>query len=162
MKKIVFIRHGKSSWNYDLPDIERPLKKRAHDDAKLIASALIKINLKIDSIYSSPANRAFSTSKLIAAGLSYSINDIVVTDDLYDFAGQKVIKFIQNIDDETNSIMIFGHNYAFTSLVNVLGSRYIDNLPTTGVAIISFEGNSWKNLNNGKTELIIFPKDLRK
>ncbi|PAM96716.1 histidine phosphatase family protein, partial [Flavobacterium sp. IR1] len=29
MKRLILVRHGKSSWENDLPDDERPLKKRA-------------------------------------------------------------------------------------------------------------------------------------
>ena len=82
-------------------------------------------------------------------------------DDLYDFAGQKVIKFIRNLPNEISNIMLFGHNYAFTSLVNALGNKYIDNLPTTGLVLIEFDSDSWKDLSKGNSKLIIFPKALR-
>jgi phosphohistidine phosphatase len=36
MKRLILVRHGKSSWKEDLPDHERPLKKRGYKDAKVI------------------------------------------------------------------------------------------------------------------------------
>lgn len=161
MKKIVFIRHGKSSWRHNLPDIDRPLKKRGVNDASLIGNKLKELGIKVDSIYSSPANRALSTCKLIIKYRDIPINEVEIIEDLYDFSGHQVISFIQNLSDDINSIMIFGHNYAFTSLVNMLGDKYINNLPTTGMVQINFDVDSWKNIENGETELIIFPKDLR-
>ncbi|MBT8260424.1 MAG: histidine phosphatase family protein [Flavobacteriaceae bacterium] len=161
MKKIVFIRHGKSSWTHSLPDIQRPLKKRAYHDATLVSQRFEKENFIPDIVYSSPAIRAFTTCKLITRALDINKSDIEIVDDLYDFAGQDVIKFIQNLNNAINKIMLFGHNYAFTSLVNSLGNRYIDNLPTTGLVLIEFNSESWKNLSDGVTKLILFPKDLR-
>lgn len=161
MKKIVFIRHGKSSWSHNLPDIDRPLKKRAYHDAELVSQQIKKQDFIPEIVFSSPANRAFTTCELITKNLGINKNKIEIVDDLYDFAGQNVIKFIQNINDSINNIMLFGHNYAFTSLVNALGDKYIDNLPTTGLVLIEFHEDSWENLSEGVTKLILFPKELR-
>jgi phosphohistidine phosphatase len=57
--------------------------------------------------------------------------------------------------------MIFGHNYAFTSIVNRFGSTFIDNLPTCGLVWIQFDINSWKEIKTGITKLVIKPKDLK-
>lgn len=161
MKNIVFIRHGKSSWSHNLPDIDRPLKKRGVNDAFLIGNKLKEIDFKADVIYSSPANRAFSTCKIIMECIETPIEEVVIEHELYDFSGHEVLKFIQNLPDSINDVIIFGHNYAFTSIVNALGDKYIDNLPTTGLVLIKFDTNFWKDLKNGKTELIIFPKELK-
>lgn len=161
MKKIVFIRHGKSSWSHNLPDIERPLKKRGVKDGKLISEVFKNQQFSPDLVFSSPANRANSTCKLFLKTLNISKSKEIIVDDLYDFAGQKVIRFIQNLDDNLENVMLFGHNYAFTSLVNALGDKYIDNLPTTGLVLIEFETNTWKDLSNGVSKMMLFPKDLR-
>ena len=42
--------------------------------------------------------------------------------------------------------MVFGHNYAFTNLVNQLGNKYIENVPTSGMVKIDFEIEHWKDL----------------
>ena len=57
--------------------------------------------------------------------------------------------------------MVFGHNPAMTGLVNLLGDKPIDNLPTTGLCVIDFDLNSWKDIETGKTLLQLFPKNLR-
>ena len=40
MKTWIMMRHGKSSWEYNLPDINRPLSKRGKNDSKKISSLL--------------------------------------------------------------------------------------------------------------------------
>ena len=161
MKNIVFIRHGKSSWSQNLPDIDRPLKEKGILDGKLVSEVFKNQQFTPDFVYSSPANRAYTTCKLFIEVLNISKNEVIIEDELYDFAGQKVIKFIQNLNSDIDNIMLFGHNYAFTSLVNSLGNKYIENLPTTGLVLIEFDSDSWEDLSNGISKLIIFPKELR-
>ena len=161
MKKLVIIRHGKSSWSHNLPDIDRPLKKRGVKDGKLISEKFKNQNFRPDMVFSSPAKRANSTCKLFIEALKIPESKEIIVDDLYDFGGQKVIRFIENLDDKLENIMLVGHNYAFTSLVNSLGNKYIDNLPTTGLVLIEFDTDSWENLSNGFTKLILMPKLLR-
>lgn len=161
MKKIVFIRHGKSSWSRNLPDIERPLKKRGINDGKLVSEVFKNEQFTPDFVFSSPANRAYTTCKLFIKALNIPKEKVIIEDELYDFAGQKVIKFIQNLDNKIDTVMLFGHNYAFTSLVNALGNKHIANLPTTGLVLIEFDSDSWNDLSKGISKLIIFPKELR-
>ena len=57
--------------------------------------------------------------------------------------------------------MIFGHNHAFTSISNIFGSIFIDNLPTSGLVKINFDTNNWADIKQGQTELILIPKELK-
>lgn len=161
MKNIVFIRHGKSSWEHNVSDIDRPLKKRGVNDAYLIANAFKNLNINIDSVFTSPAKRAYSTCIIITKALEIPKNIITINDQLYDFAGQEVINFIQNLETSIDTVLLFGHNNAFTSIINALGNKHINNLPTTGLAIIEFDTDNWKNLSKGKTVQLIYPKSLR-
>ncbi len=161
IKKIIFVRHAKSSWKYNVSDMDRPLKNRGIDDAGIISQEFEKLSLSIDFIYSSPANRALSTCKIFQKCLNHSENMLSITEDLYDFGGERVLEFIKSIDNELNSVMLFGHNHAFTSLVNILGDKIIDNLPTSGLVIIDFNVDSWEYVKFGQTKKIMFPKDYR-
>lgn len=42
MKEIIFVRHGKSSWEFDVIDRDRPLAARGVKDAKLVAEQFLK------------------------------------------------------------------------------------------------------------------------
>ena len=48
-----------------------------------------------------------------------------------------------------------------TILVNSLGDKKTDNLPTTGLCVIDFQVDSWKDIRKGKTILTLLPKNLR-
>lgn len=161
MKTIVLVRHGKSSWEYDVADRDRPLKSRGINDATLVANKFNKQNDIIKTIFSSPANRALSTCKIFTKLFNLPEDSIKIVEDLYDFGGENVINFIKNLSNDYDDAMIFGHNHAFTSISNIFGNNYIDNLPTCGLVKLNFEIDNWKDLKKGTTEFIVIPKDLK-
>lgn len=161
MKSIVLVRHGKSSWEFNVPDAQRPLKQRGIKDAQLVANEFFKSHKIPSQIFSSPANRALSTCKIFVQTFNLSENSISVEDDLYDFGGESVINFIKNLPNSYDDIMIFGHNHAFTSIANIFGDKFIENVPTSGLIKLKFDIDNWKDLKQGTTELIIIPKELK-
>ncbi|MBP2833570.1 histidine phosphatase family protein [Aquimarina sp. U1-2] len=161
MKTLYMIRHAKSSWEFDVSDKERPLNARGLRDADLIGEKLGTIVKSIDKVLSSPAKRAHHTAQIVVKHLSFPEEILEVISDLYDFEGNQVLDVIKNCDDNINDLMIFGHNHAFTSIVNMLGSERIDNVPTAGVVVLQFDVEKWQKINVGKTLLILFPKALR-
>ncbi|MCD2258680.1 SixA phosphatase family protein [Psychroserpens luteolus] len=161
MKTIILVRHAKSSWEYDVSDQERPLKKRGINDASLVANAFTERLLVPDIVYSSPANRALSTCKIFMKILKIETDLLKIHADLYDFGGENVINFIKKLDEDYQKVMIFGHNHAFTSICNIFGDKFIDNLPTSGLVVIDFDVNSWSEISHGTTRFMILPRDLK-
>lgn len=161
MKKLILMRHAKSSWEFDVGDMDRPLKKRGITDANLVSINFKKQNLRPDFIFSSPANRALSTCKIFLKNLGISLEKLKIISELYDFGGRNVVDFIKSSNDNYHSIMIFGHNHAFTSIVNTYGDSYIDNVPTSGLVVLEIDITRWQDFKPGKTINILFPKLLR-
>lgn len=162
MKNIILIRHGKSSWDQPLADIDRPLKKRGFTDGALIANVLPSLHLPtIDAVFSSPAKRAYTTATLIVKAFKMDEKKIKIDKTLYDFSGDSVLSFIKQLDNQLSTVIIFGHNYAFTHIANTLGSKTVENIPTTGVVWLRFDEENWNNITTGKTQLTLFPKALR-
>ncbi|MGS2726350.1 SixA phosphatase family protein [Psychroserpens sp. BH13MA-6] len=161
MKTIILTRHAKSSWEFDVSDRERPLKKRGFKDANLVSKAFKRERIDSDAIFSSPANRALSTCKIFMKNLNVDPKNIQIKEDLYDFGGDNVITFLKSLDENYQKVMIFGHNHAFTSICNIFGDKFIDNVPTSGLVVIDFEVNTWKDIKKGITKLTIFPRDLK-
>jgi len=162
MKKLILVRHAKSSWKHDVIDHERPLKSRGFNDAEIVSKHLKNSELlNIDLVLSSDAMRAKTTAGIFVSNLEISQEIFNLNHDLYDFSGENLIKTIKQCDDNISNLMIFGHNHALTAFVNTFGSIYIDNVPTSGVVFIEFEINSWKNLTQGKTTKTLFPRNLK-
>ncbi|MCV6628523.1 MAG: histidine phosphatase family protein [Flavobacteriaceae bacterium] len=161
MKRLILIRHAKSSWKYDVDDEKRPLKKRGILDAGNIGKALKEKGYDIAAIYSSPATRALETATIVTRALGRKQEDIVLVDQLYDFSGSALWDTITNMPETQETVLVFGHNYAITNLVNTYGSKEIDSVPTAGLTVIEFGDRPWKEISAGETTFFLRPKSIR-
>ncbi|NLY04097.1 MAG: histidine phosphatase family protein [Campylobacter sp.] len=158
MKIIYFIRHAKAK--KDVPsDFLRPLNKKGIVDAKALGEILNSLKISPDAIYTSSAIRALSTAKIIAEKLNLDIN-LVESDELYEFDGQKLLNFILNLKEGGQEIFIIGHNPAITEVCEILSDSVIGNLPTCALFAIEFNTNSFNNITqrSGKVKLYNYPQ----
>lgn len=161
MKTLILVRHGKSSWDYQVSDKDRPLKERGINDAHLVGAHFKSKASDLQAAYSSPACRALHTAMIVLREFDFSHDHFRVSDELYDFSGTSVADFVHGLDDDLNKVIIFGHNYAFTNIANQWGSVSIENVPTAGLVQISFSTDSWQDIQSGTTDHVLFPKQLR-
>lgn len=161
MKTLILVRHGKSSWEYSVGDKDRPLLPRGITDAILVANNFNEQDIPIDATFSSPAIRALHTSMIYVRQLYFSLDKFQVVNELYDFSGEYLMQFIKSLDDDLNTVMIFGHNHAFTHIANSLGNSYIENVPTSGLVHLEFDIDQWLSVEKGVTKQTIFPKQLK-
>ncbi len=119
------------------------------------------MNFKIDAVFSSPANRALHTCMIFLRQLDFPFDKFHVTNELYDFSGDEVLHRIKTFDNKLDTVLLFGHNPAFTHIANSLGNTYIDNVPTTGMVQLQLETENWVSLQKGTTKKQVFPKNLK-
>jgi phosphohistidine phosphatase len=162
-KQLFIVRHAKSSWDYeDISDIDRPLSIRGITDAGVMAGRL-KSNGDIPSLMiSSPACRAIHTATIFARVLKFPWEQLTIAEKIYPGSINDILNILEKIEEPNSSVMIFGHNPAFTELANYFLKYPVDNVPTAGVVTLNFAGDSWKNLreSKAKSELIDFPKKV--
>jgi len=161
MKTIYLVRHAKSSWKYpDLDDFERPLNKRGRKSAPFMGTILKKLKVAPDLILSSPANRASMTARIIAEKISYPLEKIRFSENIYEFSANALIDVIKHLDDVVNKAMLVGHNPALTDLANYIGDQPISNIPTSGVFCAGLDIPSWAKISDhcGKLKFFEFPK----
>jgi phosphohistidine phosphatase len=161
MKELILVRHGKSSWDYDVQDADRPLKERGIRDAHRVAENAAPHLRDVDAVFSSPANRALHTCMILMREVGIPMDRLRIEKDLYDFSGGSVRNLVHGVGDHLGKIMLFGHNHAFTHLVNDWGSKYVDNVPTSGLAYLTFDVEKWSEVSFGETKLMVFPKQLK-
>ncbi len=156
-RDLLIIRHAKSSWSHaGLSDYERPLNKRGLKNASEMGQRLADNKCQVDHMVSSPALRAITTAKLIAAKIDYDINNIVLKHDIYEAGLNALLDIIHNLDNKYYSVALIGHNPGFTYLSNYLCHADIDNLPTCGIIQIRFDIDTWPNISENNGELIFF------
>lgn len=161
MKQLYLVRHAKSSWEYDVPDYERPLKTRGINDANLVSNHLKPIIELPDLVITSHAVRAETTARIFITNLGIDEQFVTVDHDVYDFSGYNLVEVIKSCPNTIQTLMVFGHNHAFTWFVNTYGNTPIDNVPTSGFTHIEFNITHWQNLKQGVTKQTVFPKQLK-
>ncbi len=163
MKNLLVMRHAKSDWANNSPDIERSLNNRGKKAAPFMGKELINRNKKPDIILSSPAKRAKSTAKRIIEALNYQKEPIIVKD-FYFGHMEHIIGSINKIDNRHKIAMIIGHNPIWEDLIGSLSDtkNYIA-MPTAAIASLVFETDDWQMIkeHSAKLEWIITPKGLQ-
>lgn len=162
MKTLIIIRHSKSSWkDHSLSDFDRPLNKRGIKDAKKMSFELSEKIKKVDLLLSSSSKRTTQTSNYFLDSMNIRSN--IFSENLYHSSSSLIFDCILKINNKYNKTIIVGHNPGLTNIINKLTNLKLDNLPTSGIVIIVFDVDNWKNINykSGLIEWIKFPKDLK-
>jgi phosphohistidine phosphatase len=160
MKKIILIRHAKSSWdNPWLADHDRPLAERGLQDAPKMAKKLKKRGVIPDLILSSTALRATETAKITAQELGYLEENICWEKNLFHASPSTILKYIHLQKDSQNTLLVFGHNPGFNDLIHYLGGE-IENLPTSGQYGFKLKSEKWADFKpeNAEFWFLDFPK----
>jgi phosphohistidine phosphatase len=157
MKTLVIIRHAKSSWDYPtLSDFERPLNDRGLRDAPRMGKRLDEKEIIPDLMLSSPAKRALTTCHYFADALQCPSTCIRTESSLYHASEETILKIIKSLENTSDIIFLFGHNPGLTDFVNKISNSHIQNIPTCGMAGISFNALRWREITWGSGELIFF------
>ena len=158
MKRLVLIRHAKSSWANPLQsDFDRPLNDRGERDAPAMGARLKKAGVTPDLIISSTAKRAAQTAKRIAAAVGYDAGHIQWHEELYHCVPAVFEEVIATVDDAVDTLFIFAHNPGISEFAAQLdGGRQITHMPTCAVAGFELEAGSWSDFSRSDKKTFLF------
>ncbi len=161
MKTLYLIRHAKSSWgDPSLADHERPLNKRGLCDAPIMGQRLAGYQVRVDAIWSSPAQRAVETARHLARVLNYPRKEIQLRDRLYTSATEELLIEIRTCPDKVKSLLVVSHNPVITECANLLIERGrdmdIDSIPTCGIVALEFSLSSWQQIREHEGRMLFF------
>lgn len=165
MKKLILVRHAKSSWdNTDLADFDRPLNERGKKDAPRMGKRLKERGTHPDIMLTSPAIRALHTCQVIAGALDFSLAKIKTDRDLYHASDDQLLKVISRLPESSDNeqvVMLFGHNPGLTEFAERLLNETFDNIPTCGIVSAVLQIEKWRDVSwgCGKKEYFDFPKN---
>jgi len=161
MKTLTLVRHAKSSWSdTTLSDRKRPLNKRGERDAPIMGRRIADHGIRPSLIISSPAQRAWTTAKIIAAEISYPREFLQREDSLYLASLDDFLDVLVAQETGFNSIMLVGHNPGMTDFANFLSPGLTNNLPTAGVVSVEIDQEHWNLYERPQTRLLVhdYPK----
>jgi phosphohistidine phosphatase len=167
VKYISIWRHAKAERpeNY-ASDFERPLTERGHKDAARMAALVAHLEPSIDLILSSPAARTAQTVQALTAQIDGAI-DPLWNESIYLAAADTLLALLKALPEETQHVVIVGHNPGFEELASGLcGSTPEDvfvRLPTAAVAHVVIDTEHWSMVRwgGGQLKLLVTPKVLK-
>ena len=162
MKRILIIRHAKSSWaEIGQRDFDRPLNERGLRDAPEMAKRLIQRNITIDLFVNSAANRALTTTRLMMKEMKMGDDQLIVKPELYHAPPSVILSSIQQCDDKYHTIAVVCHNPGITMFANMIEGLSIDNVPTCGVLVLTTSVVTWRqtSIENMRYDYFDYPRN---
>ena len=157
------VRHAKSDWSIaGLKDIDRPLNQRGYSDAHRVGKRLGEILSGKIIFISSTAVRAMTTALIFAGEINYPEEKILLTKNLYEAEPAAYENEIFSLDDNFETVLIFGHNPTISLVANQLSKTQQEELPTCSVTIINIQTDRWAEAFSAGSaiQLQLFPKLL--
>ena len=159
MKKLILIRHAKSSWDIPVPDKDRGLTSKGITKALKVADKTITLISLSATFWCSSSKRTRLTAKLFLDAWKLDANEIVFLDELYTFDCLQLEEIVKSCPIDCENLILFGHNSAITDFVNKFGNKFVTYVPTSGFVSINFDTPSWATITKGITHNIIFPSE---
>ncbi len=148
MKYLFLLRHAKSSWDYTVADWNRPLSERGIMDAELISQLLKKQKQHPELIVTSNAARAIHTASIFHKALNLPATSLLIAPELYMCSMRQFKKIIHQLPEDKDAIMLVSHNPLLTQFFNQVVDHGVDNIPTSGLAIMKFDIDTWSQVGN--------------
>jgi phosphohistidine phosphatase len=154
MKTLLILRHAKSSWSHpELPDHERPLKKRGKRDAPLIGERLRTEGLVPEIIMSSTARRAQETANRVVEASGFEGNLLLIPE-FYHGNYETILELLRELPDDAECVMIVGHNPDLEEFIEELTDEYT-RLATAAMARVEVPIQRWRELRETVTGKLI-------
>lgn len=170
MKKIILLRHAKSSWsNSSLDDHDRPLNKRGKAAAPLIGAWLNRRHHCPDLVLCSSSKRTRDTVEKMREALP-TLPEPVVDRTLYHASPEVMWTRLAGLPRNIESVMLVGHQPGLGSLACRLSDgrerhgcrRAFDHFPTGAAAVLEVNISSWDDLADQAARFVDFgiPREI--
>lgn len=117
--KVYFFRHGlagdRETWEGD--DSLRPLTSKGKAQVKSAARRMVKLELKLDAILTSPLTRALQTAEIAAEKFDMKV---IQDDRLSPGFSERELAAILNEHSSAEAIMVVGHEPDFSETISTV------------------------------------------
>ncbi len=162
MPQLLLLRHAKSSWDDPkLPDHSRPLNARGKHAAAQVGRVMREMGILPDRVLVSSARRTVQTLEQLEPWDAPP--RVVVMDGLYLASARAILDLIQDVPDETERLLVVGHNPGLHDLALLLADKdegieeqkLHEGFPTSALAWFNIPC-SWRELSESKAALTRF------
>jgi phosphohistidine phosphatase len=161
-KRLILLRHAKSSWEHDVPDHDRPLSARGQRDAVAVGRLLAARRLVVDLVVCSTALRTRQTWDGAVLG-GADAREVRYLSEIYDASVPDLLQVVHPIPESATTSLVLGHGPGVPELLeyvavprdNAAWARLDAKFPTAGLATVTFSGR-WADLGPGAAELDAF------
>ncbi len=138
------MRHAEAENPSQIADFDRKLTQNGINKANEIGQILQEKGIIPDFVGTSSALRTHETASIIASNLSFPVENIHQDKYLYIATTKDWISYIQNIDNQYNTIILVGHNPYISYLLEKLSRVNLGSFSPCSVACVVYENiNSW-------------------
>lgn len=164
MKKLILLRHAKSSWkDPELDDHERPLNGRGRRAAPAIGGWLAGHGHRPDRVLCSSARRARETCEGVAGALP-GLPEPEIDRRLYHATPDALRERLREIAEPSPTAMLIGHQPGIGALTRKLAGgkvrpgcrRAFEHFPTAAAAVLEFDIEAWRDLCYGMGRFVDF------
>lgn len=161
MKRIYLLRHAKSSRDDPtIEDFDRPLAPRGARDCRTMGRVLAEAGIAPELILCSAARRTRDTLDGVFPTPPEG-SEVKIEKRLYLADGEHLLRRLERLDDNIETVLVIGHNPGLQELGLRLGgagktalfARLKAKFPTCALAEIEFAGRRWADLSAGRTRL---------
>ncbi len=166
MKRLLLIRHAKSSWDDPaLADHDRPLAPRGRHAAERMRGHLEGQGLKPELVLCSSSRRTRETLDLLAP--AFGAAERSFEEGLYGAGSAELLERLREVPDDIGTVALIGHNPGVQDLALGLADKGKDldrareKFPTGALAVLGFDG-PWRDLEAGtaRLESFVTPREL--
>ena len=167
MKKVILVRHGKSSWaDPELEDHDRPLNKRGWRAAPVIAGWLEGRGHVAEVVLCSSSLRTRQTLERMREGSAALPGDAHFEAGLYHASPEAMFARLRALPEGCDSVMLIGHQPGLGAFARRLAngavrprcSRAFEHFPTAAAAVLELDIKDWAALEPHTARFVDFAK----
>ena len=163
MLRLLLLRHAKAIPYAGRDDYERTLTDRGRADAALLANYVARHEMEPDLLLHSGAARTKETAEIVLRKLPSGI-EVSIEPNIYEANRPTLMEVIQDLPEDSPTVMIVGHNPGIADLARQLSgrgdasqiARMTVKFPTSGLAALEFPGHSWSEVHAHSGSLLAF------
>ncbi|TVQ86759.1 MAG: histidine phosphatase family protein [Deltaproteobacteria bacterium] len=162
-RRLILMRHAKSSWKGPEPDHERPLNPRGRRDAPRVARELCALGWEPELVLLSDSRRTTETWQRMSRWFSTE-PQVVPRRSLYLSGFGAVQHELMGLPERASTALVLGHNPDWESAVSFLVGEPV-RMTTANAALLEFPPvESWEHAvarpSQARLITVIRPKEL--